>query len=68
MECTEIPQQRRVKRERLVLEWDSGPRPEVKKKEKGKKVVAIVTPEVVGTVGNQSTSQRIASRRVETGV
>ena len=41
-----------AKKERIVLERDSGPRPEARKEEKGKRKVAKVTPEFAGAVGN----------------
>ena len=40
----------RVKKERTVLERDSGPRPEARKEEKGKRKVANVTSEFAGAV------------------
>ena len=55
----------RLKKERIVLERDSGPRPEARKEEKGKRKV---TSEFAGAVGNLDTSRRIASRRVGTRV
>ena len=51
------------KKERIVLERDSGPRLEARKEEKGKKKVAKVTPEFVGLVGKLDTSRQTASRR-----
>ena len=42
------------KKERIVLERASGPRPEARK-EKGKRKVAKVTPEFAGAVGKQDT-------------
>ena len=58
----------KVKKERIVLERDSGPRPEARKEEKGKGQVAKVTPEFAGAVGKLDTSRQFASRRVGTGV
>ena len=40
----------RVKKVRIVLERDSGPRQEARTEEKDKRKVAKVTPEFVGTV------------------
>ena len=57
-----------MKKERIVLEGDSGPRPEARKEEKGKRKVAKVTPEFAGAVGKQDTSRQIATRGVGTGV
>ena len=45
----------RVKKERIVLERDSGPRPEARKEEKGKRKVANMTSEFAGAVGKQDT-------------
>ena len=44
-----------VKKERIVLGRDSGPRREARKEEKGKRKVAKVTPEFAGAVGKQDT-------------
>ena len=54
----------KVKEERIVLEMNSGPRPEARKGDKGKRKVATVRPEFAGAVGNPDTSRRIASRVV----
>ena len=40
----------KVKKERIVLESDSGPRPETRREEKGKGKLAKVTPEFAGAV------------------
>ena len=62
LECTEnTSTAARVKKERIVLERASGPRPEARK-EKGKRKVANVTPEFAGAVGKQDTLGQIASR------
>ena len=58
----------KVKKERIVLERDSGPRPEARKEEKGRSKVAKVTPEFAGAVGKLDTSRQVASMRVGTGV
>ena len=52
----------RVKKERIGLERDSGPRPEARKEEKGKRKVSAVTSEFVGAVGKQDTLRQIAPR------
>ena len=52
----------RVKKERIVLERDSGPRPEARKEEKGKRKVAQVTPEFAAVVGKHDTLRQIAPR------
>ena len=41
----------RVKKERIVLDRDSGPRPEAGKEEKGKRTVANVTSEFCWSCG-----------------
>ena len=56
----------RVKKERIVLESDSGPRPEARKEDKGKKKVAEVRPKFAGAVGKQDTQRQIAPRGVGT--
>ena len=48
-----------VKKERIVLEKDSGPRPEARKEEKGKRKVATATSEFAGAVGKQATSLQV---------
>ena len=58
----------RVENERIVLERDSGPRPEARKEEKAKKRAAKVTPEVARPVGKQETLRQIVPRGVGTGV
>ena len=58
----------KVKKERIVLERDSGLRPEARKQEKGKRKVAKVTPEFAGIVGKLNTPWQIASREVGRGV
>ena len=50
------------------MERDSGPRPEARKEEKGKRKVAKVTSEFAGAVGEQDTLRQIAPRGVGTGV
>ena len=45
-----------------MLEKDSGPRPEGRKEEKGKRKVAQVTAEFAGVTGKLDTSRQIASR------
>ena len=63
LECTEILQQwQKGKEERIVLERDSGPRPEVRKEEQGKRKVAKATPEFAGAEGKQDTLRQIASK------
>ena len=57
----------KVKKERIVLQRESGPRPEGRKEEKGKRKVAKVRPESAG-VGKQDTLGQIAPRGVGTGV
>ena len=57
-----------VKKERIVLEWDCGPRPEARKEEQNKRKVAKVTSEFPGTVGKQDTLWQTAPRGVATGV
>ena len=52
----------KVKTERIVLERDSGPRPEARKEEQRKRKVAKMRPESAGAV------RQIASRGVGTGV
>ena len=44
----------RVKKERIVLERDSGPRPEAGQEEKGRSKVATVISELAGAVGNRA--------------
>ena len=55
----------RVKKERIVLERDTGPRPEARKEEKGQRKVANVSPEFAGAVEKQDTSRQIAPRELE---
>ena len=57
-----------MKKERIVLGGDSGPRPGARKVEKGKRQVAKVAPEFAGAVGKLDASRQIASRGVGTGV
>ena len=52
----------RVKKERIVLERGSGPRPEARKEDKGKRKVAKVRTESAGAVGRQDTLRQIVSR------
>ena len=66
--CRSISTAAKATKEQIVLERDSGPRPEARKEERGKRKVAKVTPEFAGAVGNVDTSRRTASRRVGTGV
>ena len=58
----------RVRKERIVLERDSAPRPEARKEEKGKRKVAKVTSEFAEAVGKQATLWQIAPRGVGTRV
>ena len=58
----------RAKKERIVLERDSGPRRETKKEEKGKRKVAKVTSEFAGAVRKQDTLRQIAPTGVGTRV
>ena len=58
----------RVKKERIVLERDSGPRPEARMEEEGTRKLAEVTPEFAGAVGKQDTLRQSAPRAVGTGV
>ena len=51
-----------------MLERDSGPRPEARKEEKGKRKVAKVTPEFARPVRRQYTLRHIAPRGVVTRV
>ena len=44
----------RLHKERIVLARDSGPRPEARKEEKGKRKVTKVTPEFAGVVENRT--------------
>ena len=50
----------RVKKERIVLERDSGPRSEARKEDKDKRKVAKVTQEFAGAVGKHYTLPQIA--------
>ena len=56
------------KKERIVLERDSGPTLEARKVEKVKRKVAKVRPEFAGAVGKQAALLQITPRRVGTGV
>ena len=56
----------KVREERIALEGDSGPRPEARKEDKGKRMVAKVKPEFAGAVGKQDTLRQLASRGVGT--
>ena len=68
-ECTEnASSAARVKKERTVLEGDSGPKPEARKEEKGKRDVAKVRSEFAGVTGRQDTLRQVASRGVGTGI
>ena len=58
----------RVKKERVVLERDSGPRPGARKEETGKRMVAKVTPQFAGAVVKHDTFWQIAPRGVGTRV
>ena len=55
----------RVKKERIVLERDSGPRPEARKGEKGKRKVAKVTPEFAGAVEKRTHCGKIHQGELE---
>ena len=55
----------RAKKERLVPGGDSGPRLEARKKEKGKRKVAKVTPEFAGAAGKQDTLQKMHQGELE---
>ena len=63
--CRNTSTAARVKKERIVLERDSGPRPEARKEKKGRRKVAKVTPEFSGPVGTQDTLRQIAHRELE---
>ena len=54
-----------MKKERIVLERNSGPRLEARKEEEGKRKVAKVTPEFAGVVGKLNTSQGELSQESE---
>ena len=55
----------RVKKERIVLKRDSGPRPEARKEEKGKRKVTKVTPEFAGAVGNRTHCGKLRQGELE---
>ena len=58
----------KVKKERIVLERDSGPRPEARKEERDKRKVAKGRPEFAGAVAKQDTLRQIESRGIGTRV
>ena len=55
-----------MKKERIVLGRDSGPRPEARQLEKGKRKVAKVRPESAGAVRKQDTLETSVKKCVKT--